>query len=165
MNNYHNVRPFYQCEIAVDDPKLSLLRMMGAGGRISADHFSIKDDRVVTILNEDEIDMLLAMGFKIKKGENMLEQTERVKNEVTELAPLVESDGTVSGFVNKYLDTQGILNKFQSLHNEFSHLMQIIELPYKTSGYDGSKIDLGGTSTVKLFRINTDPKRLKQECY
>ena len=54
----------------------------------------------------------------------------------------MESDNLLSSFVDRYLDAQGILSKYQSMHNEFSNISQIIELPYETSGYDGSNVSL-----------------------
>lgn len=63
MSKYDNkVNPIYYCDIAVDKSKMSLLKEMSADGRISADHFSIKDGVVITVLNEYEIDLLKKMG-------------------------------------------------------------------------------------------------------
>jgi hypothetical protein len=138
----NKVNPLYYCDISVDKPKMSLLRQMSADGRISADHFSIKDGIVITVLNEYEIDLLKKMGFKIKIRQNMLERAEQTKNEVVESRHMMESDNLLSGFVDRYLDTQGILSKYQSLQNEFSDISQIIDLPYETSGYDGSNVNL-----------------------
>lgn len=36
-----------------------------------------------------------------------------------------------------------------------------MDLPYETSGYDGSNVNLRGPSKVKLFRINTNDKKPK----
>jgi hypothetical protein len=63
------------------------------------------------VLNEHEIDMLKKMDFRIKIGQNMLEQAEQTKNEVIESRPIMESVDLLSGFVDRYLDTQGILSK------------------------------------------------------
>jgi hypothetical protein len=157
----NKVNPLYYCDISVDKSKMSLLRQMSADGRISADHFSIKDGIVITVLNEYEIDMLKKMGFKIKIRQNMLERAEQTKNEVVESSHMMESDNLLSGFVDRYLDTQGILSKYQSLQNEFSDISQIIDLPYETSGYDGSNVNLRGPSKVKLFHINTNQDKHK----
>jgi hypothetical protein len=157
----NKVNPFYYCDISIDKSKMSLLREMSADGRISADHFSIKDGTVTTVLNEYEIDMLKKMGFEIKIEQNMLERAEQTKNEVIESRPIMESDNLLSTFVDRYLDTQGILSKYLTLHNEFSSLSQILDLPYETSGYDGSNVNLRGPSKVKLFRINTNQNKPK----
>jgi len=157
----NKINPFYYCDIVVDKSKISLLREMSANGRISADHFSIKDGFITTVLNENEIGILEKIGFKIKLKQNMLERAEQTKKEVIESGPIMESDNLLSSFVDRYLDAQGILSKYQSLHNEFSNISQIVELPYGTSGYDGSNVSLRGSSKVKLFRINTNQKKPK----
>ena len=46
-----------------------LLREMSADGRISADHFSIEEGIVITVLNEYEIGILKKMGFRVKVGQ------------------------------------------------------------------------------------------------
>ena len=130
---------------------------MNADGLITADHYSINEDYVTIILKQPEINLLEQRGFKIKIKENMLKQIEQVKDEVIEAIPSVEDDGTSSGFVTRYLDAKEIIDKFESFHNEFKDIVRIIDLPYKTSGYDGKKVSLRGPSTIKLFRINTDP--------
>jgi hypothetical protein len=154
--DYNKIIPVYSCEIIVDKPKLDYLKNMSVNGLISSDHFSIKGDRVIMVLKKPEIDMLRKEGFKIKSEKNMLEQVENVKNEVIESNPLLESTGLMSGYITKYLDAKEIIEKFESLHNEFKDITQIIDLPYKTNGYDGLKANLQGPSTVKLFRINTN---------
>lgn len=140
---------------------MSLLRQMSADGRISADHFLTKDDVVNTVLNEYEIDMLKKMGFKIKIGQNLLEQAEQTKKEVIESHNMMESDNLQSGLVDRYLDTKGILDKYQTLYNEFSDISQIIDLPYETSGYDGRNVNLRGPSKVKLFHIIANQNKRK----
>ncbi|HEU4448144.1 MAG TPA: hypothetical protein VFR94_25970 [Nitrososphaeraceae archaeon] len=138
----NKVNSFYYCDISIDKSKMSLLKEMSADGRISADHFSVKDGTVTTVLNEYEIDMLKKLGFKIEIKQNMLERAEQTKNEVIESRPIMESDNLLSSFVDRYLDTQGILSKYLTLHNEFSSISQILDLPYETSGYDGSNVNL-----------------------
>jgi hypothetical protein len=91
----------------------------------------------------------------------MLERAEQTKNEVIESRPIMESDNLLSSFVDRFLDTQGILSKYLTLNNEFSSISQILDLPYETSGYDGSNVNLRGPSKVKLFRINTDQNKPK----
>jgi hypothetical protein len=157
----NKVNPFYYCDIAADKIRVSLLRQMSADGRISADHFSVKDGVVITVLNEYEIDMLQKMGFKIKIRQNMLERAEQTKKEVIESRDIMETDNLLSHLVDRYLDTKGILSKYQTLHNEFSDISQIIDLPYETSGYDGHIVDLRGPSKVKLFHINTNQNKAK----
>ena len=157
---YENNKPVYHCEIGVDE-KLNLLKQMSGDGRISADHFSIKNDRIIMVLDDDEINLLQKNGFKIKRGENILERIDQIKDKVVESHPLIERDGLVSGFVTKYMDAKQVIDKFKSLHNEFSDITQIIDLPYKTFGYDGKEINLRGPSSVKLFRINNNPNKLK----
>lgn len=134
---------------------------MSADGRISADHFSIKENTITTVLNEREIDMLREMGFGMKIGQSTLEEAEQAKKEVIDSRPLMEADGLLSVSIDRYLDTQGILSKYDSLHNEFSGITQIVDLPHETSGYDGSNASLRGPSKVKLFRINTNQNKPK----
>jgi hypothetical protein len=157
----NRINPFYYCDISVDKAKVSLLRQMSADGRISADHFLAKDGVLNTVLNEYEIDMLKKMGFRIKIGQNMLEQAEQTKKEVVESHGMMESDNLLSGLVDRYLDTRGILSKYQTLYNEFSDISQIIDLPYETSGYDGRNVNLRGPSKVKLFHINANQQKPK----
>ena len=94
-------------------------------------------------------------------GRGTLEESEQAKKEVIESRPLMEMDNLLSVSVDRYLDTQGILTKYQSLHNEFSDITHIVDLPYETSGYDGSNVSLRGPSKVKLFRINTNLNKPK----
>jgi hypothetical protein len=76
-SNYSKIKPIYHCKIVIDE-KLNLLKNLTVEGRISADHFSIKDDHVVMVLNKEEID-LLKKGFKVKTAINILERIEHVK--------------------------------------------------------------------------------------
>jgi hypothetical protein len=157
----NRVNPFYYCDISVDKAKMSLLRQISADGTISADHFLAKDGVVNTVLNEYEISILKRMGFRIKIGQSMLEEAEQTKKEVVESHNMMESDNLLSGLVDRYLDTKGILSKYQTLYNEFSDISQIIDLPYETSGYDGSNVNLRGPSKVKLFHINANKNKPK----
>jgi Zinc carboxypeptidase len=157
----NKINLFYYCDIAADKTKMSLLRQMSADGRVSADHFSVKDGVLKTVLNEYEIDMLKKMDFKIKIRQSMLERAEHTKNEVIESRHMMESDNLLSGLIDRYLDTNGILSKYQNLFNEFSNITEFIDLPYKTSGYDGSSVNLRGPSKVKLFHINTNQNKAK----
>lgn len=150
-------KSFYRVEVTVDEHTLRLLRMMGADGRLSADHFMIRENRAVMALSDRDIELLRKMGLDVRVGQDLLEQASRVKAERLVRRPTVEADGLLTGFVNEYLDTTGILNRFQSLHTEFPALTQWLDLPYPTSGYDGSNAALHGPATVKLFRITTTP--------
>jgi hypothetical protein len=150
-------RSFRRVEVSVDEHTLKLLRMMGADGRISADHFMVRENHAILALSEHDIELLRRMGFEVRVGQDLLEQAGRVKTEKLARRPTVEADGLLSGFVSEYLDTKGILDRFQSLHAEFPALTQWLDLPYPTSGYDGSRAALHGPSTVKLFRITTTP--------
>ena len=125
-------------------------------GRISGDHFRKETDRAIMILRPAEIDMLRGIGFTIKTGENMLEHAERAKTEVIESRPSKDSEGLISGHVTRYLDAKEIIDKFQTLHKIYPEITQIIDLPHKTSGYDGEEVSLRGPATVKLFRINSN---------
>ena len=51
--NYSKIKSIYHCKIVIDE-KLNLLKNLTVEGRISADHFSIKDDHVVMVLNKEE---------------------------------------------------------------------------------------------------------------
>jgi hypothetical protein len=44
--NYSKIKSIYHCKIVIDE-KLNLLKNLTVEGRISADDFSIKDDRVI----------------------------------------------------------------------------------------------------------------------
>jgi hypothetical protein len=148
--------PFYHCEVTLDDEStLSLLRMMGADGRLSADHFLLRGNCAVMALNRHDLKILRHLGLKVSVGQNLLQQARRVKAE--RLRGAIEAHGLHTGFVDHYLDTIGIFSRFTSLHSEFPTLTQWIDLPYPTLGYDGSRASLTGPATVKLFRINTTP--------
>lgn len=155
------VNPFYYCDISVDKSNIALLREMGADGRISADHFSIKDSVAKTVLNEHEIDMLTKMGFVIKVKQNMMDRAMETRSEVLESRSMMESDNLLSNIVDRYLDVEGIIQKYTTLQREFSNMSEIIDLPNKTSGYDGSKVNLRGPSAVKLFHIDTNRSKPK----
>lgn len=148
---------FYRAQVTVDEHTLNLLRMMGADGRISADHLMVRENHAILALNQHDIELLRRMGFEVRVGQDLLEQAGHVKTEKLARRSTVEADGLLSGFVSEYLDTTGILDRFQSLHAEFPALTQWLDLPYPTSGYDGSSAALHGPSTVKLFRITTTP--------
>jgi hypothetical protein len=92
----------------------------------------MKKDITITVLNEYEIDMLKKMGFNLKIRYNILEQAEQTKSEVIESRPMMESDNLLSVIIDRYLDTQGILDKYRSLHDEFPGISQIMDLPYET---------------------------------
>lgn len=158
--NHSKIKPIYHSEIVIDG-KLDLLKKLTIDGRISVDHFSIKGDHLIMVLNNEEIDLLKKIGFKIRVAVNILERIEHVKEDLVESQPLVETEGLLSGFVTNYMDAKEIIDKFELLHNEFSNIMQIIDLPHKTFGYDGSEVNLNGPSTIKLFRINTDIDKIK----
>lgn len=150
-------QPFYRCEVALEESTLPLIRMMSADGRLSVDHFMVRDDRLILVLNRQEIAMLREMGMTIKVGQDLLKQARRVQAEVSKRAPTIEADGLQTGFVNQYLDTNGILARFQSLHNEFPGLTEWTDLPFPTLGYDGSQASLTGPATLKMFRISNTP--------
>ena len=150
-------QPYYRCEVTLEESTLPLIRMMSADGRLSVDHFMIRDDHLLVVLKRREIAMLRELGMKIKVGQDLLKQARRVKAEVAERSPAIEADGLQTGFVNQYLDTGGILARFQSLHNEFPALTEWTDLPFPTLGYDGSQASLNGPAAVKMFRINTTP--------
>jgi len=150
-------RSFRRVEVSVDEPTLRLLRMMGADGRLSADHLMVRENRAFMAASDTDIALLRKMGLEVRVGQDLFEQASRVKAE--RLAPRLarEADGLLTGFVSEYLDTTGILDRFQSLHTEFPALTEWLDLPYPTSGYDGSNAALHGPATVKLFRITTTP--------
>ncbi len=149
--------PFFRCEVALEESTLPLIKTMTADGRLSVDHFQARGDRLILVLNRREITMLRTLGMKIKVGPDLLKQSRRVKAEVLERAPAIEADGLQTGFVTQYLDTNGILARFQALHTEFPALTEWTDLPFPTLGYDGSQASLTGPATVKLFRINNTP--------
>lgn len=101
------------------------------------------------------------MGFTIKIKQNMMERAKETKNEVFESRPMMESDNLLSEIVDRYLDTQGIMEKYRSLQKEFSSISQLMDLPNETSGYDGSEVNLRGPSKVQLFHIDTNQKKPK----
>jgi hypothetical protein len=149
--------PFYRCEVTVDAATEPLLRMMGADGRITADHFMVRGCRAIMVLSRNDVELLRKMGFAVSVGADMIEQARRVRAEIFEMAPFAGADGLQMGFVNQYLDSSGIKACFETLHNQFPSLTQWSDLPYSTSGYDGSNSPLTGPAKVKLFRINTTP--------
>ncbi len=149
---------FHEAEVPVDPSTLTLLRQMGADGRISADHFLVRDSRARLVLNRHDIEVLRDMGLEVEIGRDLIEQARRVQGEVLERTRgLTEADELLTGFVDQYLDTAGILGRFQSLHDEFPALTQWTNLPHPTLGYDGSQAPLAGPAAVKLFRITTTP--------
>ncbi|HEX2405789.1 MAG TPA: hypothetical protein VHJ38_01170 [Nitrososphaeraceae archaeon] len=74
--NYSKIKPIYHCEIVIDE-KLDLLKKLTIDGRISVDHFSIKGDHVIMVLNNEELDLLKKIGFKIRVAVNILERIDK----------------------------------------------------------------------------------------
>ena len=151
-----NAMPIYRSEISVDALKFDFLKKMILEGQIIGDHFRKETNRAILILTPAEIDILRGHGFVVKTGENMLEHAERAKTEIIESRPLQDNEGVVSGHVTRYLDAKEIIDKFQTLHKDYQEITHIIDLPYKTSGYDGNETGLRGPATVKAFRINSN---------
>lgn len=147
----------FYCVVAGDPAQLDLLRMMGADGRLSADHLHIRGDQAALALNRHEIQLLRNAGFKVQVGRDLLQQARRVKAQVLQVAATTEADTLQKGFVTQYLDVNGIYSRFASLHAQFPASTQWTDLPYDTLGYDGSQAVLAGPAKVKLFRINTTP--------
>lgn len=154
----------WRCRIAVDERELTLLRQLGADGRIDADHFAVRDGIARLLLRDSDIALLRAAGLDVEQGSNVRERlpappAERVRAPRRRAAPL-EATSLQTGFVDQYLDTAGILARFAALHAEFPALTQWIDLPFPSAGYDGSVAALHGPATVKLFRIVTTPASL-----
>lgn len=149
--------PVFRCQMSVDETSLPRLRQMGADGRISSDHMLVRNGRASMVLTGAEITLLEEMGFEIEVGPELREQARRVQTEVAALGPSAESGGLRAGFVNQYLDVDGIHGRFQALHAEFPGMTECADLPHRTTGYDGSKVSLRGPAAVKLFRITTAP--------
>lgn len=150
--------PFFIAEVTGDPAALALVRRMGADGRLSADHMMVRDNRAILAANRRDLEVLRQMGLTVKVGPNLLAQARRVRAAVVRRrVAFVEADGLLTGFVNQYLDTAGVLARFQALHDEFPALTEWSDLPHPTSGYDGAQASLAGPATVKLFRITTTP--------
>jgi hypothetical protein len=152
---------YYRAELPVDAAALALLRDLGADGRLSADHFLVRDGRAILTLNDDDITLLRELGLAVEVGADLLAQARRVREERIELvAPpgeAGEANDLQTGFIDQYLDVAGILARFAALHSAFPLLTEWLDLPHPTLGYDGAQAALHGPATVKLLRITTTP--------
>ncbi len=108
-------------------------------------------------LSDAQIEMLRGRGIDVEIHADLVEQSRRVRAEKLPLAPKRDGAGLLTGFVDSYLDTNGVLDRLAALHAEFPTLTQWTDLPFATTGYDGSATALHGPAHVKLFRINTTP--------
>ncbi len=148
---------YYRCLVTATPETLRRLRELSATGSLSADHMMVRAGTLTIVLHSREIERLRAEGMEIKVGDDLLKRAKRVQAETVAAAPLTEADGLLTGFVSSYLDANGILARFATLHTEFPAITQWTDLPHPTLGYDGSQAGLAGPATIKMFRINTTP--------
>ncbi|MEW6277044.1 MAG: M14 family metallopeptidase [Candidatus Eremiobacterota bacterium] len=69
--------------------------------------------------------------------------------------------GLKTGFVQAYMDPQQVYQRARELAASYPHLIQLVESPLRTEGYDGSRVDLRGPAPLYHLRIGPrdDPDR------
>jgi hypothetical protein len=62
-------------------------------------------------------------------------------------------DGLRTGFVKDYVDPQATLQQCQELVAKYPDLAELVELPMRTHGYDGKRVDLRGAALLYYLRL------------
>ena len=58
-----------------------------------------------------------------------------------------------AGFVTDFVDAQQVDNKLMEMAKKFPDLVDVTTRPYRTSGYDGKRLDLRGSAPLRYVRI------------
>lgn len=69
--------------------------------------------------------------------------------------------GLKTGFVNGYMSPSEVYQWAQDLSRRYPDLVELVERPYQTDGYDGKKSELRGPAPLYYLRIGprSDPER------
>jgi predicted deacylase len=147
----------YRCVVPFDDAARSVLLPLLATGRLASDHWLERDGSAVVVLSGAEVELLRGLNLAVMVGDNLEEQSQRVRAETASTEIAGEGGALQIGFVDEYLDVSAIYARYEALHAEFPALTQLSSLPHLTSGYDGAASGLAGAAPVKLFRLTTTP--------
>lgn len=150
----------FRCSFSGDEQTRVLVAHLQRDGQLPVDHPYLREGRLVAALSRAQIEMLQARSIDVEIQADLVEQSRRVRDEKLPLARARDSTGLLTGFVDSYLDTNSVLDRFAALHAAFPALTQWTDLPFATTGYDGTATALHGPARVKLFRITTTPTSL-----
>jgi hypothetical protein len=143
----------YHCRTAATVATAAILRHLDASGIVVADHMIVIDGEYRLILREDEIAALEAHGIPVVRGEPLRTRDER--------SDVGTPDGggvdMQTGFVTGYLDGVEVANRVHAIAAAFPAWCTVIQLPFTTSGYDGSLVSAKRPATVLALRITADP--------
>ncbi|HYN50727.1 MAG TPA: M14 family zinc carboxypeptidase [Thermoleophilaceae bacterium] len=141
----------YDCRITKTPTASTVLRALDASGTVAADHVLDLGDRLELTLTEDEIAALEGAGLVVERGPALATRDARTD--------VGSGDGIdlVTGFVSGYMDAVQVDARVTTLAATYPTRCTIIDLPFQTSGYDGSLATAVGPTAVRALRITTTP--------
>jgi hypothetical protein len=143
----------FHCRVDATAAATAILKYLDAAGVVAADHLIETDGEYSLTLRDAEIKALKDHGLKVKRGEKLRTRDER--------SDVGDADGPatdlLTGFVSGYMDGVQVAGRISSIAAAFPALCSVINLPFTTSGYDGTLPGAAGPETVRALRITDNP--------